>query len=271
MTGQLGDLATHPIETPQALAERWDSGRPGVVYIKPRVLFLKTEALSPEPIPLNIHLPPSGIGSISLLEAASLTALVRILQPGGIFEFGTFLGYSTSLFLRNSGPDCRVTSVDLGDVSGDLAVAAGYTDAELRSDDRKNDDHLRLMQARLGPRYLRNLPDVDKARLRLIHQDSRTLDVVAHGLEGAVDLVFVDGGHDFETISSDSTLARRMVGESGAIVWHDFNSTIHGDVTRYMAAEAAEAIILSVPNTLLAIGLWGAARERFLAAGLHAR
>ena len=259
---------SRPIETPEALADRFSDGRPGVVYIKPRVLFLKTEALYPAPVPLNLHLPPTAIGSISLLEAACMTAVARILRPRRIFEFGTFLGYSTSLFLANSEASCQVVSVDLGDVSADLAGAGDYSDAELRSDDRKNDDHLRLTQARLGPLYLRELGDHDRGRLTLLHQDSRTLDTGALGLDGAVDLVFVDGGHDLATIASDTRKARRMLGGSGAILWHDFNSGIHGEVTRYMASEAAQDIVLSIPGTLLAIGLTGDARRDFLAAAL---
>ena len=265
-----GAESSRPIETPEGLAERFADGRPGVVYIKPRVLFLKTEALYADPVPLSLHLPPTGIGSITLLEAACMTAMARILQPRRIFEFGTFLGYSTRLFLANSGPGCDVVSVDLGDVSADLSAAGDYSDAELRSDDRKNDDHLRLTQARLGPLYLRGLPELDRRRLSLLHQDSRSLDTTALGLDDAVDLVFVDGGHDFETLASDTRKARRMLGGSGAILWHDFNSGIHGEVTRYMAGEAAGDIILSVPGTLLAIGLYGDARRRFLAAALPA-
>ncbi|MFM8376058.1 MAG: hypothetical protein ACKN9P_08415, partial [Phenylobacterium sp.] len=118
-----GAEPSRPIETPEGLAERFADGRPGMVYIKPRVLFLKTEALYADPVPLSLHLPPTGIGSISLLEAACMTAMARILRPRRIFEFGTFLGYSTHLFLANSGPGCDVVSVDLGDVSADLSAA----------------------------------------------------------------------------------------------------------------------------------------------------
>lgn len=195
---------------------------------------------------------------------------MRIVRPRRIFEFGTFLGYSTSLFLANSDPGCDVASVDLGDIASELAEAASYSDAELRSDDRKNDDHLRLTQSRLGPLYLRDLAETDRRRLTLLHQDSRTLATAALGLEGAVDFVFVDGGHDFETIASDTVRARRMLGGSGVIAWHDFKSGIHGEVTRYMAGEADRDIILSVPGTLLAVSLTGAAREAFLAAAVAA-
>lgn len=134
------------------------------------MLFLKTEALSESPTPLELNLPPSRIGSISLLEAACMTALIRIVRARRIFEFGTFLGYSTALFLGNSDPDCEVVSIDLGDVSEVLSEAASYRDREVLSDDRKNDDHLRLTQARLGPLYLRDRPDAEMSRLTLIHR-----------------------------------------------------------------------------------------------------
>jgi predicted O-methyltransferase YrrM len=256
-----------PLETPRLLAERFESGQPGIVYIKPKILFLKTEALSVAPSSMNIYLPPSGIGSITLLEASALVALTKIIEPKVIFEFGTFLGYSTALFLKNSSPECRVISVDLGDVAEEVSGAAHYSEAELRKDDRKNDNHLRLVQSKQGPYYLKGLTEIDQARLTLIHQDSRSLNVKGNGLEDQVDLVFVDGGHDLETIVSDSGLAKAMIGEDGVIVWHDFNSQIHGDVTRYIDGASKQDLILSIPNTMLAIGLYGKARARFLELG----
>lgn len=262
----LGTLSA-PLETPRHLAERFETGEPGVVYIKPKVLFLKTEARSPFPTPMNIYMPPSGIGSITLLEASALVALTKIIEPKVIFEFGTFLGYSTALFLKNSSSNCRVISVDLGDVAEAVSSAENYSEAELRRDDKKNDDHLRLVQSRRGPFYLNGLSEIDQARLTLIHQDSRNLDIGSHGLEGHVDLVFIDGGHDLDTIKSDSALAASMIGEDGVIIWHDFKSQIHGDVTRYIDSAAGHGLFVSVPNTMLAIGLYGSARARFLELG----
>ena len=60
-----------------------------------------------------------------------------------------------------------------------------------------------------------------------------------------------------------------MLGDSGVIVWHDFNSGIHGEVTRYMAGESQKDIILSVPGSMLAVGLYGEARETALNAALR--
>lgn len=38
------------------------------------------------------------------------------------------------------------------------------------------------------------------------------------------DLVFIDGGHDYETVRSDTRLAEEIVRPGGVIVWHDYNA-----------------------------------------------
>jgi hypothetical protein len=37
------------------------------------------------------------------------------------------------------------------------------------------------------------------------------------------DFVFIDGGHDYETVKHDSELALQLVGRGGIIAWHDYN------------------------------------------------
>jgi len=90
------------IETIAALQQRLDTGKPGVVTAKPRIFFKQVEELFGGPQPLNLQVSPSGIGSIMLLEGSVLSALAMVLRPSRAFEFGTFLGYSSAMLVRNT-------------------------------------------------------------------------------------------------------------------------------------------------------------------------
>lgn len=259
-----------PIDNQAALLERMTASQPGVILIKPRVLLEKLERGSVSPVPLALHMPPSGLGSVTMIEAAVLVALIRMLEPSCIVEFGTFRGYSTALMVRNASLTCRVVSLDLGNLGTAANGAPVYTAAELRSDDRKNDDYLRHVQSAEGTFYLSGLTPQESQRVTLLHGDSRAFDVTAHQLDAAVDMVFIDGGHDFATIASDTAKALQMASTSSVIVWHDFNSSIHGDVTAFVSGIAADYQILHVQNTMLAILLRGGARDTFCSFGADA-
>lgn len=258
----------NPVGSPAELLACLGERAAGLVHVKPKVVFMKIEANVPDPVGMKINVPSSGLGSVTLLEAAVLVCLVKLGQPRKIFEFGTFLGYSTSLLVQNSSEDCAVYSLDLGESHVSEKPLQAFADEDLRRDGDINDEYLRGAQGALGPRYTHALSAAESARLHLLLEDSRKFDPSARGLEGSVDLVFVDGGHDIETVRIDSANARRMVGDSGVIVWHDFNSKIHGDVTTFVNELAKEEAVICIQNTMLAIQLVGQAGRDFLKIGV---
>jgi len=260
-------LTTNLIETPAALFERISTGAPGLVQIKPKVVFMKIEASDPAPVSMKINVPSSDIGSVTLLEASALVSLVKLVKPRKIFEFGTFLGYSTSLLVENSADNCTVYSLDLGESHVSDRPLAAFARADVHSDGDINDEYLRGAQGQRGPHYTTALSADDRARLVLLQQDSRKFNPADHGLEGSVDLVFIDGGHDTETVTIDTANARRMVGDSGIIVFHDFASGIHSDVTTFVKGLAAQEIVVCIQHTMLAILLVGRAGRDFLKIG----
>jgi hypothetical protein len=257
-----------PMNNPAELFEHCRTHVSGIVHVKPKVVFMKIEASDPEPVPMNINVPSSGIGSVTLLEAATLVSLVKLVKPRKIFEFGTFLGYSTSLFVQNSSENCAVYSLDLGESHVSEKPLVSYAEEDLRRDGDINDEYLRGAQGALGPRYTNSLSAPDRSRLRLLRQDSRRFDPAAHDLDGSVDIVFIDGGHDIETVTIDTANAKKMVGDSGLIVWHDFDSNIHGEVTAFVNGVAKREVVISVQHTMLAILPVGEAGRDFLNIGV---
>jgi hypothetical protein len=253
-----------PVEDISTLRTRLARNSGQVTTVKPRVFFKKVEDMYGGPVELNQYIPSSGLGSLTMLEASIIAAIVKITKPKVLFEFGTFLGYSTSLLLRNAEADSRVYSIDLGASGLNLDSAAGYSDKELHEDDKKNDDYLRYTQARTGRYYLSHLSQEQLGRLTLLTGDSRSFDIDSQRLRGAIDLVFVDGGHTAEIVASDSHKAYEMVGENGVILWHDYNSTIHHDVSDFVGTLAKMQRILHVQHTMLALCFLGTAVDAFI-------
>jgi predicted O-methyltransferase YrrM len=248
-----------PIVSIAELRQRITESQHGVHLIKPKLVFRQVEERFSQPVEMNLHIPSSDIGSLTMLEAAILTSLIRLSTPHRLFEFGTFLGYSTALMAANSPADATVYSVDLGLPTSELEFANGYSENELKSNHISNDNYLRFVQSKIGPYYLRTLTDSVKQKIQLIKGDSTKTDVMSLGLAASVQFVFIDGGHQFEIIKSDTQKAHEMIGGDGVIVWHDYNSKIHSEVTDYMQEYSKKAMVFHVENTMIALCAVGSA------------
>jgi hypothetical protein len=88
-----------------------------------------------------------------------------------------------------------------------------------------------------------------------IHQlfgDSLTFDFSPYFSQA--DLVFVDGGHRYEVVSSDSANALRLVRPGGVVVWHDFANYGHyNDITRAILDALPADQLIQVENSQLAL------------------
>ncbi len=241
----------------------------GIISIKPRLLFRAIELkYQSQPIPLSLTIPSSSIGSITTLEAAQIVSLLHLTQPKRILEFGTFLGYTTRLLLENSLRDSRVTTVDLPNSTDFDTSVMNASEAQLHSSDSLNDKFLTWQRSLHGAYYLRNLPSEAKSRLHEITADSRTLSLedFPNSRDDTYCFAFIDGGHDEPTVKSDTALASSVIAENGVLVWHDFNSQIHHDVTSVVNALSESGRVYSVENTLLAFQFIG---EDFLMTLAH--
>ena len=108
-----------------------------------------------------------------------------------------------------------------------------------------------MVQSKSGPIYIKKEIDKNKNRLQLLHGDSTKLSVNDLSLNNIVNFVFIDGGHTYDIIKSDTEKSFQMV-KNGIIIWHDYNSKIHGDVTTYLNELSKDKKIFHIENTMLA-------------------
>jgi len=134
-------------------------------------------------------------GSITRLESLTFLCMMARYFNGDVFEFGTFRGRTTyNLALNTAG---TVHTIDNAS-----NAYGGYVPGEL---------------------FIGKQPDID---LRI--GDSRTVDI--SDLHHKMSLVLVDGGHDTETVESDTDKAWQLVkyineDSAGIIVWDDYDLT----------------------------------------------
>ncbi len=151
--------------------------------IRPHYLFGQ---VPPENLLVSLPIPAvRNSGSPTLLETFILLAAGRIVNPRRIFEFGTFRGLTTRILAANF-PEAEIFTLDM-----DQSHAGLFSGTSSELNVRPLEGH--SMQFDFEPYF------------------------------GTIDLVFVDGGHDYETVKADTETALKLLNPAAksAIVWHD--------------------------------------------------
>jgi predicted O-methyltransferase YrrM len=86
-------------------------------------------------------------------------------------------------------------------------------------------------------------------RVQQVYGDSKTFDFSPY--RGAMDLVFVDAGHEYPDVCADSENALGMVKPDGVVVWDDYTSWT--GVRRCVNELASDLPIVHVAGTRLAV------------------
>ena len=123
----------------------------------------------------------------------SLVSIVRAIEPKVVVEIGTGLGRSTLQIAKNISKDSKVYTFDIAD----------HPDV----------GHI-----------FRGKPEEKK--IEKVLADSKTYDFSQ--LKGKVDLVLVDGGHDYESVKNDTAIAFDILSPGGVIIWDDLSPSWPG-------------------------------------------
>ena len=172
-------------------------------------------------------------GYVHRLELHFLSALVKLNNSQCIFEIGTFDGFTTLHLAGNSGEEARVWTLDLPEPPGKTKFPLSASDMSY------------VGKKQIGVRYRET--DVERKITQLLG-DSATFDFSPFW--GQMDLVFVDGSHQYEYVREDSRNALKLLNGAGIVVWHDYSPSWPGVVR---AIDELPLPIYRIKNTTLAL------------------
>lgn len=159
-------------------------------------------------------------------ERIVLAAIAELLKPAMIFEFGTYSG-STTTVLADAAPRAVVHTMDLP--AEEIVFGQDVVEA-------------------IGKNF-RDRPEY-AGRIVSHRCNSRLFDFSL--FENKVDLVYIDGSHEFADVLEDSRNALRMLTPRGVIIWDDYQPGCM-DVARAIQQIARTLPIVRVAQTRLSV------------------
>ena len=181
------------------------------------------------------------VGMTSDYEAWIISTLSK--KSLNIFEFGTCSGKTTYLMALNSSKDAKITSLTLGpDQVQNLNKE--ISDNKISFRNIKNES--------IYEKFLFSDTDVEK-KINIIFEDSIKFDESKY--LNKFDLIFIDGGHTYSIVKSDTEKSFKMINKDGIILWHDYvpGKRSAKNVVNYLNKISKEKKILNIKNTSLCV------------------
>jgi precorrin-6B methylase 2 len=225
--------------------------------IRPRLIFkLAEKKLKFSHRNLLIDLPPSYIGSLTLLETSILVTFAKCIKAKKIFEFGTYFGGTTKNLANNTDPFTKIYSLDI-DIKN-MRIDNSKLNLKKKNylkNEKINDNYLMKLQKNKGSFKINELNNFNKKKIKLLKFNS--LDFEGKNYKNQFDMIFVDGGHDLKTILSDTKNSNIIAKKNAIIFWHDYNSKIHTSVSKFINKYGKNKTIYHIENTMLVFQLQG--------------
>lgn len=228
-----------------------------IIKIRPKKVFIEIENRFPkENINFIVSIPTSQIGGLTLLESSILVSFIKLINPKYLFEFGTYMGATSVLLASNTHKSSKIYTLDI-DPKEFEKNESSVDMTKILIDDKENDNFLRNTFVSDGAKYIKNSSKKIQNKIKTILQNSLDLDPKKKKFLGKFDFIFIDGGHEYHIVKKDTENALMMLKENGIIFWHDYNSNIHDDVTKFLDEYSKNNKIYHVENTMIAFMLVG--------------
>ena len=167
-------------------------------------------------VDISIHDFMGQDGNVSLLELVVINSLVKRFSPRAIFEIGTFDGRTALNMAANSVAEAKVYTLDLPDKEVEEAKKNPLGDIKF------------VGKVSIGYKY-KGTPHEEK--ITELKGDSAEFDYSLYHKK--IDMVFIDGAHSYDYVSSDTENALKIVRGESIILWPDYRPTCEG-VTRFL-------------------------------------
>jgi hypothetical protein len=167
-----------------------------------------------EAVVKNFFIDPSFklVGLTSDYESWILSCIAKYSK--NIFEFGTASGKTTALLALNSSQDAKIVSITLDpDSISNYNFSADKKEIRAKKNAIKESIYKKFIFSDMSI----------KNKINVIFQDSLKFNDSIY--KNSMDLIFIDGGHNYSTVKCDSDKSFNMVKKNGYIFWHDYVPT----------------------------------------------
>lgn len=174
---------------------------------------------------------------VKLLETFCMITAMRLVNAKRIFEFGTFFGSTTLNLALNSPEDAEIFTLDLGREEA----------ATLEQDPA--DAPLTQMHFERSAMEFQDTPVSRK--IKQLTGNSKAFDFSPW--RDSIDLVFIDGGHDYATVKSDTENAFKILrkGRPACAFWHDYRNPDCSGNTYFLDELSKSLDLFHVEDTML--------------------
>ncbi len=189
---------------------------------------------------VQMQLPPRrGAGGLTTLETSLLIAATQIVNARRVFEIGTFLGSTTLNLALNIPADGKVLTLDL--------------DARSAGEVTQHPGDKPLTAIHLETAALDFVGSPVAGKITTLTGNSITFDYAPW--KDSIDLAFIDGGHDFDTVKSDTENALAIVAKSApsCILWHDYRNADYPELSEYLDGLSEQMPIFHIEDTRLCV------------------
>ena len=179
------------------------------------------------------------VGMTSNYEAWIISSLSKNSKK--IFEFGTCSGKTTYLMALNSPENAKIISITLKPDS--LSVI------EKNKLDNKI-SYRNIINESIYKNFLFTGSKFED-KIEIIFQNSLDLDEIKY--KNFFDLIFIDGGHTYSVVKSDTQKAFKMINKDGIILWHDYvpGKKSANDVVKLLNQISQKKTIFHIKDTSL--------------------
>jgi len=173
----------------------------------------------------------ASFGNMPAYDLLVLSTVCAHLQPRLLLEFGTYDGLTTLHLAMNSPAEARVVTLDL------------HPDDPIRQ--QNTEDTFYTRGVTVGAHFCGK---AEGRKIQQVYGDTTKFDHSPYRKQ--VDFLFVDAGHAYELVRSDSQKALEMVRPGGVILWHDYHYT-HDGVYTCLNELTSSVTLRNIPNTTL--------------------
>lgn len=173
-------------------------------------------------------------GNLTPYEVMVMSCLIASFKPLRILEIGTFDGNTTLQMAVNATEDSFIHTIDLPPGSSETKEPVLDSDIQFIQDKKKN------------RRKFEGTKWASKIQQHL--GDSTSYDFSSFAKEGSLDFIFIDGGHSYPCVKSDTENALKILSQGGVILWHDY-TPLYGGVFTYLLELSKELPLTHIEGT----------------------